>query len=244
VGLDPRELLIEERLKDVNRVITVVSPKGGVGKTLISTALALILFKHNFNTGLLDLDITNPTAHLILGIDISKFSPKEEKGVIPPVIAGIRFMTIAYYSKDEAIPLRGHEIVDVIREVLAITIWGQLDYLIIDTPPGLSDEVLEILRLARPEVLIVTTPSPLSLKSCERLMKLLKDSQVSIVGLIENMSYDTNAKIVTLCSKYRVKYLGKIPYIRNLDNYIGRLEDFIKCEFVKYLENIAKKIIL
>jgi len=75
VGLDPRELIIKERLKDVRKVIAVVSPKGGVGKTLISTALALILSRHNLNIGLLDLDITNPTAHLVLGIDINKLSP-------------------------------------------------------------------------------------------------------------------------------------------------------------------------
>ena len=244
MGLDPRELIIKERLKDVRKVIAVVSPKGGVGKTLISTALALTLSRRNLNIGLLDLDITNPTAHLVLGIDINKLSPKEEKGVIPPIVAGIKFMTIAYYSKDEAIPLRGHEIVDVIREILAITIWGKLDHLIVDTPPGLSDEVLEILRLVRPEVLIVTTPSPLSLKSCERLIRLLKDSQVRIIGLVENMSFDMSTKIIALCNQYNIKYLGRIPFIKDLDNYVSRLEDFIKCKFMEYLKDIVKKITL
>ena len=239
---DPRVLIIKERLKDIDNVIAVVSPKGGVGKTVISASLSIALADLNFATRLLDLDITNPTAHIVLGIDVNSIMPKEERGVKPPEVWGVKFMSIAFYSKDKATPLRGPDIINSIREVLAITIWGSLKYLIIDTPPGFSDEVLEILNLMKPKALVVTTPSPLSIKSTERLLEVLKDSKTEVIGIIENMSKNKST-VNNLCNRFSVKCLGRIPFINNLDELIMKPTTLFKSNFMDFIKKVAKSIV-
>ncbi len=243
---DPRLSVIDKRLANIRTIIPVMSPKGGVGKTLVSTLLAYSLGKHGFKTALLDLDITNPTAHIVLGIDTSEVKPREEKGLIPPSIHGIYFMSIAYFiEEDKPLPLRGDEIDNVIREILAITIWGSLDVLIIDTPPGTSDEVLDVLSYFKDiQPIIVTTPSPLSIKSLERLLQLLNDYNVKVLGVIENMyrSDLINTRIYEITRKYQVKYLGSIPYEKDIDKYIGDIRRLEKTLFYKSIEKIASTI--
>ncbi len=243
---DPRLSVIEKRLANVRTIIPVMSPKGGVGKTLVSTLLAYSLGKQGLKTALLDLDITNPTAHIVLGINTSEVKPREEKGLIPPSIHGIYFMSVAYFiEEDKPLPLRGDEIDNVIREILAITIWGSLDALIIDTPPGTSDEVLDVLNYFRGiRPIVVTTPSPLSIKSLERLLQLLIDYRVEVLGVIENMyrGEQVSARIHEITKKYGVKYLGFIPYEKDIDKYIGNVKEMEKTLFYKSIEKIASTI--
>jgi len=242
VVLDPRELIIYDRLRSVNRKIAILSPKGGVGKTLISLALALSLSLKNRRVGFLDLDLTNPTAHIALGVNVKDLKPKEEKGLIPPEIKGIKFMSIAYYNLDEPLPLRGHEIVNVIKELLAITIWGDLDYLIIDTPPGLSDEVLSVLKYFKEvETLLVTTPSPLALRSVERLIKMLIDAKIKILGIVENMVLE-GSRSNLIASRYGLRVLSYIPYISNLDHWLGDAEKFVKSPLMEYVNTLRSYI--
>ncbi len=208
---DLRKLLIERRLADVNNVIPVMSPKGGVGKTLISTLMALAIAENNFSVGILDLDVTNPSVHVILNLNPS-VKPSEDKGVIPPKVHGIKAMSIAYYTKGKPLPLRGSEITEVVREILAITIWGNLDYLIIDTPPGMSDVHLEIIsNVGKARPLIVTTPHVLSIYSVRALLTILKETGIPIIGLVENMSENPTNMVIDLCREFKIKYLGNVP---------------------------------
>ena len=94
-------------MKDINKIIAVSSGKGGVGKSLIASTLALALAQKGFKVGLFDLDFTSPSTHIILGIE--DVHPKEEKGIIPPEVHGIKYMSIIYYSSDLAVPLRGFD---------------------------------------------------------------------------------------------------------------------------------------
>ena len=133
--MEVRTSVIEKRLKNIKRIISVASGKGGVGKSLVASSLALSLSKRGYKVGLLDLDLYGPSSHIILGVDDYGF-PEEEKGIIPPKISGINFMSIVYFTEDKPSPFRGIDISNIIIELLAITQWGELDYLIIDMPPG------------------------------------------------------------------------------------------------------------
>ena len=133
--MDPRLSVIDKRLSEIKRIIAVASGKGGVGKSLVASSLALSLSNKGYRTGLLDIDLYGPSSHIILGVTDYSF-PEEEKGILPHKVNNIRFMSIVYFSEDKPAPLRGIDITNIIIELLSITQWGELDYLIIDMPPG------------------------------------------------------------------------------------------------------------
>src|SRR5512136_1450517 len=134
--IDPRTSVIEHRLGVIGRIVAVSSGKGGVGKSLVATTLALALARKGHRVGLFDLDFTSPSTHLILGAGGVK--PKEDKGVLPADVCGLEYMSLVYYTSDQAAPLRGIDTSNALIELLAVTIWGRLDFLVIDMPPGIG----------------------------------------------------------------------------------------------------------
>ena len=122
MNLDPRPSVIDERLKNVRRIIAVTGWKGGIGKRDTASALALLLATKGYKTGLFDLDFAGASDHLILGA--KGLFPKEEKGLEPPLLEGIKFMSVVFFSENKAVPLRGANVSDAIIELLAITQWG------------------------------------------------------------------------------------------------------------------------
>jgi len=241
---DPRLAVIDRRLAGVKKVLAIMSSKGGVGKTVIASSLAISLSSRGVKVGLLDLDVTNPTAHVVLGIDLNSVRPVEEKGVIPPKVYGVRFMSVAFFSGDNPLPLRGYEVDSVIREVLAVSLWGDVDVLLIDTPPGMSDESLDTLTyLRRPRVVVVTTPSPLSLRSVERLLTLLNEGGEDVAGVIENMSRTTSRNVEEVLRRFGVKFLGSVPYDPDLDRCLGSVDLLKGTEFYRYVERISRKLL-
>ena len=237
--MDPRIKGIELKLKNVKRIIPVVSGKGGVGKSLISTTLALSLKNLGFSTGLLDLDFHGASDHIILGVEPREL-PEEERGVLPPITHGIKFMSIVYYSKDKPTPLRGKELSDALIEILAITRWQNLDFLIIDMPPGLGEQLLDLLRfIPRGEFLVVTTPSPLSFNVVEKLIDILREGNHNILGIVENMCIER-------CNeneeKFGVRVIGKIRMNEGIDAHIGDVNSLMNTEFAKDVKKIAEKI--
>jgi len=184
--MDPRLEIIGKRLKNIKRLIAISGGKGGIGKSLIASTLALILSKLGYKVGLLDLDFCGPSTHIVLGT--RGIYPKEEKGIIPPEIYGIKFMSIIYYASDNPLPLRGIDVSNAIIELLAVTRWGRLDFLLVDMPPGIGDATLDTIRLMkRAEFLIVTTQSKVTLETVKKVLKILKELRVPIIGIIENM---------------------------------------------------------
>ena len=243
--IDPRVKIIRRRLSNINRIYAIASSKGGVGKTLISVLLAYKFRSYGFKVGLLDLDFTNPGCHILLDIDIYNTYPTEEKGVIPPDLNGLRFMSIVYYTEDKPIALRGYDIDNAIKEIFTITRWIDTDILIIDMPPGLSDEFLHIANLIdKAEIVIVTTPSILSIKSIEKMIKLLLNQKLRVSGLIENMALDKPSNILLkLSSNYNIRYLGFIPYISKLDDvFINDGIDGVLRILDSYVSNIASNL--
>jgi len=246
-AIDPREIAINARLEQVKRIIPVVSGKGGVGKSLVSTTLALALAGRGYKVGLLDLDFHGASDHVILGFEPKEF-PEEDKGVVPHTVHGIKFMTIAYYTEDRPTPLRGKEISDALIELLTITRWDELDYLIIDMPPGLGDQLLDVLRfLKRGEFLVVATPSKLALNVVRKLIQLLLEEKHSVLGIVENMrllseQLDDEKDVEELARKFGIAYLGGIPFYRDLDSKIGNVEELMKTEFAEKIREIAGRL--
>ncbi|WP_099210053.1 Mrp/NBP35 family ATP-binding protein [Thermococcus henrietii] len=244
--IDPREIAISARLENVKRIIPVVSGKGGVGKSLISTTLALALAEKGYKVGLLDLDFHGASDHVILGFEPKEF-PEEDKGVVPPTVHGIKFMSIAYYTENRPTPLRGKEISDALIELLTITRWDELDYLVIDMPPGLGDQLLDVLRfLKRGEFLVVATPSKLALNVVEKLIQLLLEEKHKVLGVVENMVLRSEgldeSDVRKLAERYNVPYLIGIPFYPDLDAKIGNVEELMKTEFAEKIRELAEKL--
>ncbi|WP_058371164.1 P-loop NTPase [Pyrodictium occultum] len=224
--LDPRLAGARQMLSRVRAVVPVMSAKGGVGKTLVAVIAALHAARRGRRTGLLDLDVTSPSAHIALGVDPGSLQPEEKNGVVPPLVAGVRFMTVAYYTWDRPTPLRGQAVDDAIREVLAVTNWGELDLLIVDTPPGLRDEALDTLEyLPDPRVVAVATPSRLARAGVERLLALLEE-QGQPRYLLVNM-YAGGDGLEDLAEKYGARYLGRVRLDPSVEEALGDPEKLL-----------------
>ncbi len=242
--MDPRTSVIDKRLAKIKKIIAVASGKGGVGKSLVASTLALILAKKGKKVGLLDLDLYGPSSHIILGLKRFRF-PEEEKGILPHEIHGIKFMSIVYFTEDKPAPLRGKDITNVIIELLAITRWENLDYLIVDMPPGIGDEILDIIRyVKKAEFLVVTTSSKVSMGAVSKLLKILKELKLRIIGVIENMKLDDSDYIKNNVSDFSIKYLGSILFDKNLEEGIGSPAILLQSNFSKDLDKIITRDIL
>jgi len=238
--MEPRTSVIKNRLKNIKRIIVVASGKGGVGKSLIASALALSLAKKGQRIGLLDLDLYGPSSHIILGV--TNVFPAEEKGLIPPTVHGIQFMSIVYFTEEKPSPFRGVDITNIVVELLAITRWGALDYLIIDMPPGIGDETLDVMRfIQKSEFLVVTTPSKVAMGAVSKLLQLLKELKKPVLGVIENMTMTDSSYIEKEVRKLKLPYLGKITFDQALEDAIGNPDKLFTTKFMKELEQILRK---
>ncbi len=239
--MEPRTSVIEKRLKHIKRIIAVASGKGGVGKSLIASNLALYLTDKGYRVGLLDLDLYGPSSHIILGVQ-NQF-PAEDKGIIPPKVQGLSFMSIVYFTEEKPSPFRGVDISNIILELLAITQWGSLDFLIIDMPPGIGDETLDVIRyMKKSEFLVVTTPSKVAMGAVSKLLKILVELKKPLLGVIENMTMTDTRFIEEEVKKLHVRYLGKIRFDEHLEEAIGDTDLLKKTEAMKHLGAIIQRI--
>lgn len=239
--VDPRTSIISVRLGNVGRIVAVSSGKGGVGKSLVASTLALALTKKGYEVGLFDLDFTSPSTHVILGI--KDVQPMEDKGIVPPVVNGLKYMSIVYYSGDYASPLRGTDVSNALIELLSITRWGKLDFLVIDMPPGIGDATLDVIRLIKNiEFLVVTTSSQLAFETVRKLVKLLKELKVPVAGVVENMKMGDSKNIQQQTTKLGLSFLGEIPYDVLVEEAIGSTGRLMNTVLAKKVEEIATKI--
>ena len=229
--MDIRTSVIDKRLNNIKRTISVASGKGGVGKSLVASSLALNLSNKGYKVGLLDLDLYGPSSHVILGVDDFNF-PEEKKGILPHKINDISFMSIVYFTQDKPAPLRGIDITNIIIELLAITQWGKLDYLIIDMPPGIGDATLDTIRLIpKLEFLVVTTPSLVAYQSVRRMLVLLKELGIPINGVIENMVMKPSDYVKSDIVELGLRYLGTVAYDETLEETIGDVQRLSETDF-------------
>ena len=228
---DPRSSIIDKRLAEVQRILMFASSKGGVGKSVCAAAAALLLARQGLRVGLLDLDFHGASAHIILGAPIGL--PEESGGILPQTIAyDLAFMSIAEFTGENPVPLRGEEISNALIELFTITLWEKRDYLIIDMPPGIGDELLDVIRLIRrAEAVVVTTPSLVAEKVVGRLLDFLGELNIPIRGVIENMQPGR-----------RPNGTG-IPFYPDLEEALGKPDKLVTSGFAGALEGILAKLV-
>ncbi|MDR1123763.1 MAG: P-loop NTPase [Elusimicrobiota bacterium] len=223
LNMDPKISAVQGRLAGVKRIIAISGFKGGVGKSSAACVMALLLAEHGKKTGLMDLDFNGACDDIILGLG-AQF-PQEIEGLEPPLINGVKFMTPAFFAQNKAVNLRGEEITAAILELLAVTRWQQLDYLILDMPPGFGDAALDIIRfIPRCETLLVRAPSALSQNILAKTEAALLDFGVKILGELQNMSLDA------------------IRYDEGLEAAYGKPQELLKTQFAADLEREMKKL--
>ncbi|MGB9726385.1 MAG: P-loop NTPase [Fervidicoccaceae archaeon] len=223
---DPRVYSISVRIREVSTIIPVMSYKGGVGKSTISALLSLALDEGGYKVGLLDLDFTNPSIHRIFGIDIETATLREEKGVLPLELGNIKVMSVAFFTKDNPLPLRGSELDSVFKELLSITIWGKLDFLVVDMPPGLSDIALDVLKYFREKMrpIIVSASSILSVAPTINLAKMMREIKLNPLGVIINRGVGTEEvyeNVLRSIAERGISILGTVEKDGGLDASYG-----------------------
>ncbi|OGS46816.1 MAG: hypothetical protein A2539_09755 [Elusimicrobia bacterium RIFOXYD2_FULL_34_15] len=236
--MDFRLDIVDKRFRDIKRTIIVSGGKGGIGKSLTSSFLAVILSDLGYKVGLLDLDLCGPSDHLILGLKNAK--PIEDKGIIPPEINGIKFMSIVLYTYNKASVFRKEDYSNAVVELLSITLWDKIDFLIIDSPPGIENVFLDSIRLIKnPEFIILTTQSAIVIETVKKLLDILNELNIPILGIIENMKSSESNWVKEQLKEYNIPFLGEIPVDSGIENSLGNITELRKTEFYGRLKNIT-----
>jgi Mrp family chromosome partitioning ATPase/predicted Fe-Mo cluster-binding NifX family protein len=220
--------MIREKLARIGHTFVVLSGKGGVGKSTVAVNLALSLSARNFSTGILDTDIHGPSVPKLLGLSRQRLAVNE-KGIIPlDYFNSLKVVSIGLLldGDDRAVIWRGPMKANVIRQFFGDVAWGDLDYLVVDSPPGTGDEPLSVAQLLRPDkssAIIVTTPQQVATIDVEKSITFCRHLGLPISGVIENMSgfvcphCGQEADIFSsgggrrLAEKFGVPFLGAIP---------------------------------
>ena len=198
--------------------IAVSSGKGGVGKSTISVNLAIALAQAGARVGLLDADILGPNIPMMMGVD--KMPPPQNRKMTPAENFGVKFISTAFLVKpDQPLIWRGPMLHGAIQQLLTDVDWGELDYLIVDLPPGTGDAQLTLAQiLPLSGALVITQPMQVAAADALRGLKTFEKLDVPIIGVIENMSGDffgTGAG-EKLSQDYNVPYLGTVPLDANV----------------------------
>ena len=173
----------------VKNVVAVASGKGGVGKSTVAVNIAVILAQKGASVGLLDADIYGPNIPTMMGVD--SLPPPEDGRLVPAKAYGVKLMSIGFMvRKGQPLIWRGPMLHSAIRQFLADVNWGELDYLIIDLPPGTGDAQLSLMQhVPLSGGVIVTLPQQVSLEDAERGLQMFTEMNVPVLGIVENMSY-------------------------------------------------------
>ena len=177
-------------LPDVRNVVPIASGKGGVGKTTVATNLATALAQTGARVGLLDADIYGPNVPGMIGIE-ARPGLTEDGKIVPPEADGMKLMSMAFLSEDDTDPamLRGPMIDKLLSELIEETEWGELDYLLVDLPPGTGDEQLTLLQnVPVTGAVVVTTPEDIALEDVRKGIRMFVDRGTPVLGIVENMS--------------------------------------------------------
>ena len=241
----------------IRNAIAIGSGKGGVGKSTVSVNIAVALAQSGARVGLMDADIYGPNTPTMLGVD--KLPPPDGQRLIPAQAYGIKMVSMGLLVKPgQPLIWRGPMLNSAIRQFLGDVEWGELDYLIIDLPPGTGDAALSLAQaLPLSGAVIVTLPQLVSLEDASRGLNMFKQLEVPILGVVENMSYldlpdGTRMDIFgsgggeALAKETNTTFLGKIPIDQNVriggDTGKPIVASFPESAVAKSLQEISQKI--
>ncbi|NQT10191.1 MAG: Mrp/NBP35 family ATP-binding protein [Desulfobacteraceae bacterium] len=255
------DVLVEESLKKIKNKLIVMSGKGGVGKTSVSVNLSIALADKGYKVGIMDVDLHGPDVPRMLGLEgmlglnqNQKLTPMRYSENLGAV--SVESLTL---NKDDAIIWRGPIKHSAIRQFIADVEWGELDFLIIDSPPGTGDEPLSVAQTIKDaKAIIVTTPQEVALADIRKSINFCKTVKMKIFGLIENMSGFTcpncGEKIDLFgtgggertADAMGVTFLGKIPFDLNVvscgDTGVSFQEKYKDSQVTKAFADIAEKM--
>ena len=213
----------QNRVPGIQRIIAVASGKGGVGKSTVSVNLACALQHLGAKVGLLDCDIYGPSIPLMMGVHEKPTISAEDK-MVPPSNYGVKLMSMGFLVEgDQPVIWRGPMIMKTIQQFFSAVEWGELDYLLVDLPPGTGDAQLSLCQTVPLDGgVIVTTPQEASLGVVRKGIAMFQKVNVPILGIVENMSYFTapNGERVEIfghgggkaeAARQTVRFLGEVP---------------------------------
>jgi len=226
-------------LSNIKNIIVVASGKGGVGKSTISTNLALGLAKKGAKVGLIDADIYGPSIPIMFGLESARpnatQTPDGKTRIDPIEKYGIKLLSIGFFTDpNQPIPWRGPMASNAIKQLFNDSDWGELDYLVVDLPPGTGDIHITLTQnYPVAGAVIVTTPQNVALSDAKKGMGmfLMESINVPILGIVENMSYFTPAELPDnkyyifgegggrkLAEQYNIAFLGEIPLVKSISD--------------------------
>jgi len=253
---------LESRLCKISQKLLVMSGKGGVGKSTMAVSLALALAGEGRKVGLLDIDLHGPSLPTMLGLARDQIFSNPE-GIIPLEFEGIKVMSIGFMleNADQAMIMRGPMKHGAIQQFLADVNWGELDFLVIDCPPGTGDEPLSAAQLlgAGAKAVVVTTPQDVALVDVEKSISFCSELSLNLLGVIENMSgficphcgevseIFKSGGGETLSARRGVPFLGSVPLDPRMVHAGDSGKPFIlehpEAEAALALQSVARKII-
>jgi ATP-binding protein involved in chromosome partitioning len=214
----------QNRVPGIKRIVAVASGKGGVGKSTTSANLACALRHLGATVGLLDCDIYGPSIPLMMGVHEKPGVSETGDMMIPPVGHGVKLMSMGFLIEgDNPVIWRGPMIMKTIQQFFSSVVWGELDYLVVDLPPGTGDAQLSLCQTVPLDGgVIVTTPQEASLGVVRKVIAMFEKVNVPILGIVENMSYFTapNGERVEIfghgggkaeAERQKMSFLGEIP---------------------------------
>ena len=238
----------------IKKIIGVLSGKGGVGKSMVSSLLAVTLAQKGYKVGIMDADITGPSIPKMFNLKTQLYG--DEKGIFPATSTlGIKVVSINMMLENEDAPVlwRGPILGGIIRQFYTEVHWGELDYLLIDMPPGTSDVAISIVQeIPVDNFVMVTTPSKLVSMVVGKAINMAKEVKKPIVGLVENMAFVkcdecgheikiySSDETEATAKKYELEVLGKLPIDPILANYAdeGEIENYDGA----YLDKLVEKL--
>jgi ATP-binding protein involved in chromosome partitioning len=255
-------------LPKVRNIIAIASGKGGVGKSTCSSNLAVSLARSGARVGLIDADIFGPSVPTMFNVEGEQPAVKQDNGknvILPIEQYGVKLMSIGFLTPAEsAVVWRGPMASSALKQFIGDVDWGELDYLLIDLPPGTSDIHLTMVQTVPVTgAVIVTTPQKVALADATKALTMFQQAQINVpvLGVVENMAYFTPAELPEnkyyifgegggkrLAEKYNVPYLGEIPLVQGIresgdSGYPAVMKEGLIAEaFGNFAENVARQV--
>jgi Mrp family chromosome partitioning ATPase len=246
-------------LNRINNIIVVMSGKGGVGKSSVTGLVAVALAQKGHRVGILDADITGPSQPKAFGLKDIRLNASEY-GIIPPSTrTNIKLMSINFFlpREDDPVIWRGPLLAGAVNQFFKEVDWRELDYLVVDLPPGTGDVPLTVMQsLPVNGIIIVSSPQELAFMVVKKTIKMTQKMKIPILGLVENMSYaicpKCNEKLeifgksqgAKVAKETGIDFLGGLPWDVELNSLVdqGRIEDYVSQEMGSIVEKICNKL--